>query len=159
MSNYTLVWLISFFLFFLNINTGPIPDVAFPMSIFGLFLVKLCGPLALMSQTSTRRYLFSSLWEILKAPIGALSFRENFIADVLVSLIKPNYDLAGCLCFYVTGSWLKSAPTISPNVDIYHVPRCSSFFFYVGPIINLAPLWIRFLQTLRRYCTRRLLNY
>jgi hypothetical protein len=70
--------------------------------------------------------------EILKSPFGKLTFKEQFIADVLTSLVKVNVDVERSICFYITGSWLNSAPPIIPgkNHCIPTVPGLHSLFTF-----------------------------
>jgi hypothetical protein len=130
---------------------GLVPAIAFPMALLCFFLMKFFGPLTFMSQPSSRWFVLSSLREILKSPFGRLTFREQFIADILTSLIKVIVDVERSLCFYLTGSWLSSAPVIQPGVDVFDAPRCHEINLYAVAALSVLPLWLRFMQTLRRY--------
>jgi hypothetical protein len=113
--------------------------------------------------------------EILKAPFGRVAFRDQFIGDIFTSLIRVFIDLERSLCFYLTGSWLSSAPPIDPGIlilatrasvmfvfgffypflsagsDIFDAPRCHTVNLVLIPILSVLPLWLRFQQTIRRY--------
>ncbi len=76
--------------------------------------------------------------EILKSPFGKLTFKEQFIADVLTSLVKVNVDVERSMCFYITGSWLNSAPPIIPGTHTVSPPWVALAVLLVSHPVSLS---------------------
>ena len=92
-------------------------------------------------------------WSTMKitacAPFHPSRFRDNYIGDVLTSLVRPFQDVVFALAYYVTVIWgsVTSKYNLSESGQI--LERSWILHNVVLPTIALLPLWWKFLQTLR----------
>lgn len=101
-----------------------------------------------------------SFYKTIFAPFYQLTFFNSFIGDVLTSLVRPIVDLSYSMCFYITGEWRKFFIPFYKHKQQQQVDEvdefnsCDENFIFIRiiiPLIISLPLFIRFLQSIRRY--------
>jgi hypothetical protein len=103
---------------------------------------------------SSRKVWLSMLWKVLAAPFYPISFRDGYIGDLLTSLVRVSVPFFFSLIYVMLSlfSWITN------NVDLISISEESSniwwiehkVFAYFVPFLMLYPLWIRYVQCLRR---------
>uniref|UniRef100_A0A7S3EQK1 EXS domain-containing protein n=1 Tax=Rhodosorus marinus TaxID=101924 RepID=A0A7S3EQK1_9RHOD len=85
------------------------------------------------------------------APFTEVSFFSIFIGDWLTSLGRPGVDMAYAVCYFTSGVFLseESGEVLATTfANPCHDSEVSKYIIY--PIICGLPLWLRFLQCLKR---------
>jgi hypothetical protein len=98
-----------------------------------------------------RRPMFKSIMRVMTAPFHEVRFRDSFAADVMTSLPRVLTDFAMSSCFFLSGEFLRPR---NEDIGADRAEECSERYVLnkiVVPILQLLPLWFRFLQNLRRY--------
>jgi len=145
----TSFFLINFLLYF-KMERGDFPkwfpNAILPMLMLVILLVIMCP---WPGCGTAEKQWPSAFARVLIAPIPQVDFKHVFIGDVLTSTVKVLIDIAYGLCFLGSGLWshadVKDDPTGRICLDS---PVLKNVF---NPILSALPLWLRFLQCLRRY--------
>ncbi|MDR3738044.1 MAG: hypothetical protein P4L40_03400 [Terracidiphilus sp.] len=84
------------------------------------------------------------LLQVIIAPASPVTFRHGYVGDVFTSMVKVGGDLAYAVCFVASGQWWSLGV----------LPCADSLLFatVIIPLTNSAPLWWRFMQTLKQVC-------
>jgi len=83
-----------------------------------------------------KKGLWRSVRDVLLAPCLKVTFNQNYVGNILCSLVKPFVDIAYIFCFYFSGDWLQKLG------EEGYCQRPNSFFYrIVSPIIILGPYW------------------
>jgi hypothetical protein len=141
----TIVALANFLLFFKTLR-GDTPDWIssgyMPMVLLGYVLYMI------MPWPWNRSNQFSrGVLKVLASPFYEVTFFTSYIGDIMTSMVKVFIDLAYTLCFAFSGYWQHELQDDFTN-------GCTNSNFYtlfVVPFLSALPLWLRFLQCLRRY--------
>jgi len=110
---------------------------------FGAFT--LFGPPIGTGFSSSRLYFLRCLWRSALAPCFEVRFRDNFVADVMTSMVVILRDIAAMVFFYLDGG----------GDDMPGRNRSSTTAIarlVTGPLITALPYWWRLMQCLRRWC-------
>ena len=138
------------------------PDQLFPLIVFLYLIVKFFLPWA--SHWPTRRWLMKNLASVIIAPFGACEFRHTFLADVLTSMVKMLVYLTFSICYYVTGDFLKhpapnttaaTAKVQHKHLDLENSCSDGTFVIVSTALCSALPLYIRFMQCIKRYYVTR----
>jgi hypothetical protein len=106
----------------------------------------------LFSPYQTRHRWIYMFWKVICAPLYPVEFRDGYIGDLLTSLVRISVPFLFSLLYVILSviAWLTN------NLD-WAVTTSNTWWseqklFTVGiiPFLTLYPLWIRFLQCLRR---------
>lgn len=89
----------------------------------------------------SRSYLLKTLFNIFVSPFSAVGFKDFFIADQLISLVRVLIDLFYSFCFYSTGDFItnNSAPCAAAT---------STSRWLLAPL----PSWWRLMQVRFGHC-------
>jgi EXS family len=116
---------------------------------FPLLLLAYTAQTLLLPWHSTRKVV-GLLLTVATAPFGRVRFAEAVVGDVLTSVVRVSLDLVFALAYVAVGarSWLSA----SAADDLTQDAVGSSWLFsaVLAPVLTVAPLWLRFLQSLRR---------
>ena len=102
---------------------------------------------------SSRVVYLRMLWKVLAAPYYAVKFRDGYIGDLLTSLVRVSISLAFSIIYLTVEvfSWLTN------RLEAVESTRMSPWWqrsylyrFQLVPFLTLLPLWLRFMQCLRR---------
>lgn len=115
-----------------------------------------------------RKPWFKMLLDVILAPCNPVIFRDGFIGDILTSLVRVLLSMSFSIMYLIMNvvTWLrllddnnstKSTQLLGEVVLQQHRKAPELWWKYVGlypnfivPFITLFPLWIRFMQCLRR---------
>jgi EXS family len=117
---------------------------------FPLLLLAYTAQALLLPWHSTGRPAVGLLLTVATAPFARVRFAEAVVGDVLTSVVRVSLDLTFALAYVALGarSWLSA----SAADDLTQDAVGSSWLFstVLVPLLTVAPLWLRFLQSLRR---------
>ena len=101
------------------------------------------------------------MFNVAVSPFGKVGFAENFVADVLTSLVKVMSYVAYSVCFLVTPRFVLANSVADDNGDgdddgedmhaFEGVCNKSGWGTTLDSVISLLPLTWRMLQCLRRF--------
>jgi len=137
----------SLILFIATIRTGysflGIPLWCYPLGLLAVSLLICVAPQGMFYYKS-RMWFFQTLGIIFQrviAPFGPeVRFRENFVADVLTSMVAWIVDLEKTFEYYISGD------AFSPGIASQGKSQ-----FPTAHIITALPYWFRVQQCIRRY--------
>eukprot|EP00403_Amphidinium_massartii_P003999 CAMPEP_0178373754 /NCGR_PEP_ID=MMETSP0689_2-20121128/2025_1 /TAXON_ID=160604 /ORGANISM="Amphidinium massartii, Strain CS-259" /LENGTH=887 /DNA_ID=CAMNT_0019993705 /DNA_START=27 /DNA_END=2690 /DNA_ORIENTATION=+ len=135
-----------FFTIFLYINrTGVDPILAigcncYPLALFSAFCLLAMLPSGAF-RYKTRFWLYESFAKTALAPLYEVRLRENFVADVMTSMVKEFADLRYTFTLFYTGDFLHHRLNKLPEAAGDWGPPC----------IMAVPFWCRMWQCIRRY--------
>lgn len=69
----------------------------FPISLFFYILYRALTP------WKSRKFIYSSIYEVIVAPFGSTAFKEGFVGDVLTSTVRPLIDLSFSILYFLGG--------------------------------------------------------
>lgn len=100
----------------------------------------------------SRSVWWEMLWQVLAAPFYPVNFRAGYIGDLLTSLVRVLIPLMFSLLYVLVSlyAWLtNSVALITHRKDEWWT---DSWYFshFIMPFWTLLPLWLRFVQCLRR---------
>jgi len=144
-ANMTLVFLVNLAAY-LHIYTSSTLGSHFTLSLpYGLMvylLIQLFLPIeCCVGMPGARPSLWSSLWNILIAPAGRVSFRDTFVADILTSLVKVFSDLYMATCLGIMEEYLTPK-----DHGTCHWSKTTGL-----PIVICIPYYFRFMQCINLY--------
>ena len=143
----TCLLLLSIILYLVALKTGflflSIPMFCYPLGLIILSLLILVAPPG-MFYFKTRKWFFQTIGTIFQrvlAPLGPeVRFRENYVADVLTSMVAWIVDLETTFMYYLSGDGFH------PGIDENKHGK-----FPTAHLITAIPYWYRAQQCLRRY--------
>uniref|UniRef100_T1H565 EXS domain-containing protein n=1 Tax=Megaselia scalaris TaxID=36166 RepID=T1H565_MEGSC len=135
------IWTLSI-LSFLYSTALSIPAYANPLTLTLIMLVFLLNPFHVLHHDA-RFWLLRISFRMFSAPFFHVGFADFWLGDQLNSLVTALMDFEFLTCFYITNGndWMQANDS----------SMCMEKDFYVRPIVNCIPAWIRFAQCLRRY--------
>lgn len=123
---------------------GVPPQLAhtFPISLFLYVLYRAAYP------WHERRLIYTSIWDVMVAPMGTTQFKEGFVGDILTSVVRVLIDLVFSVGYFLSGvrGWYSK----DLQLDRDSVQHNWYFSSVLVPAITVLPLWWRFLQNLQR---------
>ena len=129
--------------FYLTIHDTLETSISFqfiPLLLIGLYLFILFLPLPIL-YSSSRRWFLKTLFYIFTPGFRKVTFREFFIADLLISLTFFWTSLYLTACFYVSG---KNGTSL-----------CRPSSSWMTPLLISIPFIIRLIQCLRKYYDKK----
>jgi len=147
-SLFTFLWLVAFAVF--SFVTSQDAPAAGPRYVLLGLVVTTLGVFLWPGRSfyyETRAYLGDLIVKTAKAPFSKAVFKEAFFADQLTSMVRLFQDLAYTVCYYTTGAFLTSDPSLSQT--------CTNTVGDYAWLLALAPFWFRLMQCLRRYYDTR----
>ncbi|GAX28880.1 hypothetical protein FisN_20Lh184 [Fistulifera solaris] len=142
----TLFYLITMLLYYkagVHDIPGNFPAGIFPAIAVCYALYRLIFPLQL------RIPMWTTIWEVITAPMTSPAFYHSYIGDIFTSMVKVFQDLAWTTGFMLSGDFLISED--SKRATSHTWSHASWYKQILIPLLTLAPLWFRFNQCLRRY--------
>jgi len=120
-------------------NLGVIPPFVFPTALIILFVI-----IFFIFQYKGEWWLLKTLLSIISSPFSAVSFKDIYMADQLVSLAIVFYDIEYTFCYlFYDIQFPLSQQT------------CTTSHTWVKPVLAILPSFWRFFQCLRRYYDTR----
>jgi hypothetical protein len=135
------VLMISMFLFYLFGATNHLmieDSWAMPVSLLCFFAVLIFLPFPILFARS-RWWLIKVIIKICIAPLVSVKFADFWFADQLTSMSEFLYEIQFIFCIYPT----SSVPQLKEV--------CDWSYSWGLPLLNIFPLYCRFMQCLRRY--------
>jgi len=152
-ANMTLVYLAAFIAFnkalrgvFSNDEDLPLAH-AFPTLLVGYVGYQLVG------KRRVRKMLFEYLGRVLISPFSDVIFRDSYVGDLLTSMVRVNLQLAFAVGYSVMSvfAWFENDMDLASSAAPHTVWKHSWLYQDVlVPLLTLLPLWLRFVQCLRR---------
>lgn len=144
----TIIFLINFLLFF-KANRDELGEkgigagwsFAFPVTLFLMVLVVLIWIIF-----QNKKFWARAIWQTLISPLGKVNFQTAYVGDVMTSMVKVSIDCGYAFCWISHGWWEPETNATSA--------QCTSawgFKFVFVPAVSALPLWLRFMQNIRRY--------
>lgn len=131
------LWSVVFYFTIHGTINNLIPFQYLPLLLILLYLAVLLMPIPVF-YASSRKWFLKALFHIFTPGIRKVTFKDFFIADLLISLTFFWTSLYLTACFYANGKD-KSAELCSPSTS------------WFTPLLISVPLLIRFIQCLRKY--------
>jgi hypothetical protein len=152
-ANMTLVYLTAFIAFnkalrgvFSNDEDLPLAH-AFPTLLVGYVGYQLVG------KRRVRKMLFEYVGRVLISPFSDVIFRDSYVGDLLTSMVRVNLQLAFAVGYSVMSvfAWFENDMDLASSAAPHTVWKHSWLYQDVlVPLLTLLPLWLRFVQCLRR---------
>lgn len=101
--------------------------------------------------------VYGGCFHVAVAPFGRVTFLTGLLGDVWTSMVKVSVDLAYAGCLLLSGDWLvdlESLPT-GPDGKLDTCFQSPFFKRAIIPLLSALPLWLRFMQCLKRYVNTR----
>jgi len=125
-----------------------------PPMLYPLFLLVFAAfnlvfpPIGNVGFASTKRYFLGCIGRSALAPLFEVRFRENFVADVMTSMVVILRDVAAMVFFYLSGgaTGMPRDPEPAAVGSYLNLARVVT-----GPLITALPYYWRLMQCLRRW--------
>ena len=106
-----------------------------------LSIILICvQPCINIFHREARYELLKTIYHIVISPIGTVTFRDFFLADIITSMGQPLADLGTAMVYFSGGNWALRDPKITkPAVYL--------------AIIAYLPFWWRFWQCINKWKT------
>jgi xenotropic and polytropic retrovirus receptor 1 len=138
------LWSLSFYFAVFQLLDRWLSFEYLPLILIAVYLVILFLPLPVFYHTS-RKWFIKSMGRVITPGMRKVTFRDFFIADLLISLTFFYSALYLTVCFYATGK--------ASNTD---GDLCSPQKSWITPLLIATPLVIRLIQCLRKYRDKQL---
>mmetsp|Transcript_10470 Transcript_10470/g.23772 ORF Transcript_10470/g.23772 Transcript_10470/m.23772 type:complete len:877 (+) Transcript_10470:76-2706(+) len=135
--------MLTLFLYTNRTGVSPILNIGgcyFPAALVILNMLMAMSPPGVFHH-KTRRWFFESIKKTVAAPFYEVRLRENFVADVLTSMVKELADLAYSIVLFSSGDFTYDR--------LHHLPEAVGR--WSPGILAVIPFWLRMLQCIRRY--------
>lgn len=96
------------------------------------------------------RFYKTILHGTILAPFKPVRFRDAFVGDIVTSLVRPIVDVVFTSTYYGAAVYGFCSRRYDLNETGYIVSESVLLHGIVLPLVAIAPLWMRFLQTLRQ---------
>lgn len=147
----TIIFLINFILFFKanrdelgQAGSGIRWSFFFPGGLFLFVLVQFFRAIFY-----NRMFWAKAILQTLISPFGKVNFQTAYVGDVMTSMVKVCIDCAYTFCWLGHGWWFPGG--LSHDAKSSQCTNEWSFKAVIVPIISALPLWLRFMQNIRRY--------
>jgi len=120
---------------------------AFPV----ILVIFICY--SLFGKRRQRSLMYNYIGRVLIAPFGKVEFRDSYIGDILTSTVRVNLQLAFALGYVILSivAWFENDMALASSNSPHKLWKHSYIYKSIlVPILTLLPLWLRFVQCLRR---------
>lgn len=178
--NATILFLANFLAYF-KLMRGDFPSFIqagwFPMGLLAWMVYRLLPWQQWLCQRPSRSApVWTALGQVIMAPFGKVTFLTGYLGDIWTSMVKVSVDLAYSGCLLASMEWIVDIETLVPAggggatpggpagepaaLMPYQVKLDTCFnspFFKRAliPLLSALPLWLRFMQCLKRYVNTR----
>jgi hypothetical protein len=121
-----------------------IPAKILPLIFLSVLIVRTMVP------PSKRGRFWGTLKFTFTAPLHRVRFRDDFIGDVLTSMVRPSQDLFFALSYYCTVIWGTVSGTYGLTESGELLEQSFLLHNVILPSCAILPLWWKYLQTLRQ---------
>jgi hypothetical protein len=115
-----------------------------PLIFLSVLIVRTAVP------PSRRVRFWSTLKFTFTAPLHHVRFRDEFIGDVLTSLVRPGQDIFFALTYYVTVVYGTASGNYGLEESVHLLNESWLLHNVILPSCAILPLWWKYLQTLRQ---------
>jgi hypothetical protein len=115
-----------------------------PLIFLSVLIVRTMVP------PSKRGRFWGTLKFTFTAPLHRVRFRDDFIGDVLTSLVRPSQDLFFAFSYYCTVIWGTAWGTYGLTESGELLEQSFLLHNVILPTCAILPLWWKYLQTLRQ---------
>lgn len=130
----------------LQLFTPPeVPPKVLPLIFLTGVLVRTQFP-----RKQRMRFYKTMLHGTILAPFHPVRFRDAFVGDIVTSLVRPIVDVVFTLTYYGAAVYGFCSRRYDLNETGFIVSESLLLHGIVLPLVAIAPLWMRFLQTLRQ---------
>ena len=153
-ANMTLAYLFAFVAFNKALRGVFSADEDLPLAhAFPALLVIYMLYAALANRKLRELFLFEYLGRVLIAPWSDVIFRDSYVGDLLTSTVRVSLQLAFAIGYALLSlfAWFDNDMELASSAAPHDLWKQSVVYKDIlVPILTLAPLWLRFVQCLRR---------
>ena len=148
----SLIYLVSFVLFNKILRgffgePSPAAAHAIPSCLLLFYVFRFFSPY------SSRKTWLRMLWKVVAAPYYSVKFRDGYIGDLLTSLVRVSISLSFSVIYLFVEIYSWFANDLEEVENVQSTPwwqRSYLYRFQLVPFLTVLPLWLRFMQCLRR---------
>ena len=152
-ANMTLVYLAAFIAFNKALRGVFSNDENLPLAHAFPTLLVIYVAYEILGKKRVRRLLYEYLGRVLIAPFSDVIFRDSYVGDLLTSLVRVNLQLAFAVgySFLSVFAWFENDMALASSAAPHKLWKHSFVYQEIlVPLLTLLPLWLRFVQCLRR---------